>query len=646
MKRKATKETASTPIQTGSEVVRKDAAKRTALLVSLSLAALTLLTYLRVFSAQFVNYDDNIYVYENKVIQHGLTWNAIKWAFTTNYAANWHPLTWLSHMLDISLFGMNPAGHHAVNLLIHILNVVILFLLLRRMTGSTWKSAFVAGLFALHPLHVQSVAWIAERKDLLSTFFGLLTIWAYASYAERPSVRKYVPMALLFALGLMAKPMLVTLPFLLLLLDYWPLGRVRSLESSVASKEAIGNPAAALQHSDTQSLRRLLVLEKIPLFLMSGVSCYLTYWAQKNEGAVPGWEIFPMSIRIDNAFVSCFTYIGKMFWPARLAVFYPHARNLFPIWIVITCAVLLFVTTALAIFFGRKTRYLAMGWLWYLITLGPVIGLVQVGAQGIADRYTYVPMIGLFVILAWGVPDVLGRVLAQPRAIRAMAATGGTVLAALSVISFIQIGYWQDTVVLFQHAIAVTSDNALMKSCLGIELLARKRPDEAIPMFREAVRTNPTFAQEYVGIGKALVMKNQPEDAISAYKCAIAVKPDYMETYFLLAQALGSVDKWDEAISVMRKAAELQPNSAPVHADLAHTLGLARKFDEAISESQIAIRLDPNTQKAHEVLATAYFYKQEYAKAWESVHQGRSLGFKFDDEFVAALSEKMPDPGN
>ncbi|MDD5010982.1 MAG: glycosyltransferase family 39 protein, partial [Phycisphaerae bacterium] len=349
-------------------------------LLSICLAAAVIAVYWPVYNHDFVKYDDDKYVTDNINVLTGLSRENIHWAFTTDYASNWHPLTWMSHMFDRKFFGNWAGGHHLINVLFHISNTLILFYVLKRMTKSLWPSAFVAALFALHPLHVESVAWIAERKDVLSTFFGLLTIWAYVRYVEKPQLKWYLIILILFILGLMSKPMLVTLPFVLLLLDYWPLERKFS---------------------------KVLIIEKLPFFLCSFVSSIVTFIVQRKGGAMSGIELYGPAIRINNAVVSYIMYIAKMFWPSRLAVLYPHPGSSLPTDKVIICAVLLLLITVGAIYFGRRYKFLAVGWLWYIGSLVPVIGLVQVGSQAMADRYTYMTLTGLFIIIAWGAKEVI-----------------------------------------------------------------------------------------------------------------------------------------------------------------------------------------------------------------------------------------------
>jgi len=372
----------------------------------------TLAVYWQVQHHAFVNYDDSFYVTDNRHIQEGLTLESVRWAFTTTYGGNWHPLTWLSHMLDHKLFGMNPGRHHLTSLILHVLNTLLLFLVFKKMTGDSWPSGFVAALFALHPLHVESVAWIAERKDVLSTFFWMLTMWSYIRYIERPATGRYLTALLFFSLGLMAKPMVVTLPFVLLLLDYWPLNRLQN------------QPSNAKITSQTKTDFLGLVREKIPFFILVEMSCVATFYAQNQAGAMVSLDSIPFIARFANAVLSYATYMGKMIWPSNLAVIYMYPEMV-SWWQAAAAGLALASIFSAAFIFIKKKPYFAVGWLWFAGTLVPVIGLVQVGSQSMADRYTYIPLIGLFIVIAWGVPELVARL---PRK-----KTWLTLLAALTI---------------------------------------------------------------------------------------------------------------------------------------------------------------------------------------------------------------------
>jgi protein O-mannosyl-transferase len=418
-------------------------AKKHLFIISLLLALATFIAFWQVTYADFINYDDWNYVAENSHIQNGLTLEGIEWAYTTGYASNWHPLTWISHMVDVQLFGLQPGWHHLTNLLFHLVNTVLLFLVLHQMTKALWRSVFVVALFALHPLHVESVAWVAERKDVLSTFFWMLTMGMYVSYVGRPRLARYVGLLCCFALGLMAKPMLVTLPFVLLLLDYWPLQRLGQKNTAPHVKAPVQVPISQW------SLIPPLLTEKIPFFALATLSSIVTYLVQRHGGAMEAFEALSPSARIANAFVSYITYMVKMLWPVNLAVLYPHPTG-WPLWQVLGSVVILIAITVVAIRGIKKRPYVAVGWLWYVGTLVPVIGIVQVGMQAMADRCTYVPLIGLFIIVAWGVPDLLKKWSFRKEALIALP---GLCLLFLFLLTWRQVGYWQNSIALYDHTL-------------------------------------------------------------------------------------------------------------------------------------------------------------------------------------------------
>jgi len=445
--------------------------------ICLALTLATAAVFYQVYTHDFINYDDPAYVYENPNIQAGITPKTIKWAFTAGYAANWHPLTWLSHMLDWQLFGPNPAGHHLANLIFHIANTLLLFVVLKQMTQKFWPSVFVAALFALHPLHVESVAWVSERKDVLSTFFWMLTMWAYVRFVSRPKVARYLLVVVFFALGLMAKPMLVTLPFVLLLLDYWPLARIPLRQK----KKQVDN-----------RLRRQifyrLIWEKVPFFVLSAASSAVTLFVQRSGKAMIPFTAFSLRGRLFNAVISYVEYMGKMVWPSRLAVFYPHPSRDMSLFFAVISAVLLLAVTILILRFAENHRYLVTGWFWYLGTLVPVIGFVQVGLQAIADRYTYVPLTGLFIIIAWGLPDLLAKWRYKKIVLLSSAML---VVLAVSMCTYFQLRYWRNTAILLQHTIDVTKDNFVAINNLAWSLavspeITEHNPDKAIRLARHA----------------------------------------------------------------------------------------------------------------------------------------------------------------
>ncbi len=444
-----------------------------------ALAIVTLAVYWQVSKHDFLNYDDSNYITKNEHVTTGLTYDNIIWAFTSYYASNWHPLTWLSHMLDCELFGLKPAWPHIENPLLHLANILLLFAILKRMTSAIWQNAFVAALFALHPLHIESVAWIAERKDVLSTLLGLLTILVYTSYVNKPKPASYLLAILLFALGLLAKPMLVTLPFILLLLDYWPLQRFQ-YDQTFKNKTESAKKRPGWQ--------RLLV-EKIPFFALSASSCIITFLAQRAGGSVAQIDILPIRFRVPNVIFSYIKYIWKMIWPNKLAIFYPHPINNLPLWLVLAAAVLLLAATAAVVYFARKYKYLPVGWFWYLGTLVPVIGLVQVGGQALADRYTYMTLTGLFIIIAWGVPELLAK-WRHRNVILAVIAI--SVLTALSTRTYFQLRHWSDNETIFKHALDVTKNNSVANIYLAQESAKRAILRVQYRISRRRIKSHPT----------------------------------------------------------------------------------------------------------------------------------------------------------
>jgi len=556
--------------------------------VAACLAASVLVVYAQVYAFDFLNYDDTLYLTENEHTPQGLTLANVKWAFTTRHASNWHPLTWLSYMLDVSLFGMNPGFHHLVNVLFHAANAVLLFYVLRALTaGALWRSAAVAALFALHPLHVESVAWIAERKDVLSTLFGLLALFAYSAYVRRPNGARYGAVAALFALSLMAKPMLVTLPAVLLLLDYWPLGRLTPARD--------GGPGVA-----RQCVR--LAVEKAPLFVLALASSVVAVLAQHAGASMTGLERLPMTIRLGNAAVSYGHYLLMTVWPRGLAVFYPHPGRDLAGWHAFLAAVVLAALSVLFLAGARKRPYLATGWLWYLGTLLPVIGIVQVGAQAMADRYTYVPLIGLFILMAWGVADLVAS-RRLPRGLLALAAAA--VLAAFAVCSYVQVGHWRNNVTLFEHALAVTSGSLLAHKNLGVELSAQGRYGEAVHHFTEAVAIAPGDAGLYYNIATALGAQGRHDEAVKMYLAALEADPQNADALFNLGNTYVRQGQTEAAVQCYREALQYRPDDADVYHNLGTALAAQGKTDEAVAAFQEALRLQPGHPHAVQSLERA-----------------------------------------
>jgi protein O-mannosyl-transferase len=544
------------------------------------LALATLAVYAPVWHHGFLDYDDSGYVSANPRVLAGLTWHSLAWAFNIGYEFNWHPLTWVSHMLDVEVYGLNAGAHHLTNLLLHMVNTILLFEVLRRMTGALGRSAFVAGLFAVHPLHVESVAWIAERKDVLSTLFWMLTLGAYVRYVREARLRRYWIVLLTFALALMAKPMVVTLPFVLLLLDYWPL---RRLELGSTQRSSWGN----------------LVWEKWPLFALAAASSIVTLVAQQRGGAVAGLSRVPLDLRLENAMVSYVTYIFKMFWPARLAVFYPYSPP--SGWWVIGSMLILLGVSAVAIWAARRHPYLLVGWLWYLGTLVPVIGLVQVGDQPRADRYTYIPLIGLFIMIAWGASHLLSGWSHRPILLPAAL----IVIAVCSITAHGQVQYWGNSYSLWTRALQVTEGNYLAHNNLGLVLADQGRVDEAVAHYTEALRAKPGYALAHNNLGIALVRQGKIEEAMVHYKEALRINPDYADAHNNLGNALAKQGNSGAAMAQYFEAARIKPDLAEPHNNLGIALASQGRFDEAVAEYSEAIRLRPDYVDAHNNLGVA-----------------------------------------
>ncbi len=587
--------------------MNKPVEKHWYLLICACLALVTLAIYLPVRNHEFIHYDDDTYVTDNPHVLSGLTIENIRWAFTTPHGANWHPLTWLSHMLDCSLFGKTPGPHHLINVIFHIANTLLLFVVLHRMTKRIWPSAFVAALFALHPLHVESVAWVAERKDVLSTLFWLLTILAYARYAERPNLTRYLLTLAVFALGLMTKPMLVTLPFVLLLLDYWPLERFKFDElpdSRTTSKPPTINYRLSIIS---------LLLEKLPFLLLTGISSIITFIVQQKGGSVPSFASLGFKSRLTNAVVSYLAYIGKMIYPTRLAVLYPHPAGGIPVARAIIFGVLLLLMTAFFLYHARRHRYLALGWLWYLGTLVPVIGIVQVGVQAMADRYTYVPLIGLFLIVAFGAADLLKNLSAKKYI---LAASAFLVLTTLTVVTSIQLKYFKDGFTLFDHTLAVTENNYVMHNNYANVLNNLERPAEAVEHFKEALRFLPDSFEVHNNYGNALKKLDRIDDAVRHYQKALKLNPKAHLTHYNLALALVAKGQYDEAIEHYK--IYFGPDfEDDAHYNVATRLASEGKLAEAIEQYEKALKFTPDRVEALSNLGYAFAQKGEHSRALE-----------------------------
>lgn len=575
---------------------------RTRILLCTFLFVLAILPYFGIWNFDFVSLDDPQYITQNPQVQAGLTTDSIAWAWTTTTASNWHPISWLSHMLDVEIYGLNAGGHHVSSVLLHGFNTLLLFGFLARATGNVGRSAFVAALFAVHPLHVESVAWVSERKDVLSTFFMLLCLWSYLAWVKTPTWVAYAAVGLSLAMGLMAKPMLVTLPFVLLLLDAWPLNRL------------------TLVHFDRAVFIGLLK-EKLPLFALALASIIITVLVQGKGGAIASTQTVSLDIRLANAVVSYVNYILHMFAPVDLAALYPFPITI-PVWKWLGSVMLLLSVTAIALKYRITRPWLMVGWLFFLGTLVPVIGLVQVGSQAMADRYTYVPLIGLFIIISWGGYDLLGK---SANKTTPLLATALLILATLTALAYAQSRFWQNSATLWKHTLANTSNNYRAQSAYGSILVTQGKVAEAIPYFRNAIRIQPQFARAHNKLGAALAELGQHADAIPYYRNAIAIQSGQAEALNNLGNALAKTGELDEALTYYKSAIAADANYASPHNGLGSALDDLGKLDEAIAEYEKAILLQANFAAAHSNLAVAWFRKGNLEQAVSSAQKAIQL---------------------
>jgi protein O-mannosyl-transferase len=543
------------------------------------LLALTLAVFWQTGDHQFINFDDPLYVTNNPHVKGGVTGGNVAWAFTTTHASNWHPLTWLSHMADVDLFGLNPRGHHLVSVFIHAASTLLLFLLLVRMTRAAWQSLFVAALFALHPLHVESIAWVAERKDVLSGFFWFLTLFFYAGYVKRPRFKFYLLALVSYVLGLMTKPMLVTLPIVMLLTDYWPFGRFPSTQRE----------GGAVTSSSLSSL----IKEKLPFCFFCGFSAAVTMYAQNKGEALKSLEAIPLLLRSENAVIAYAKYLGKTIWPNDLAIFYPFPVSV-PLSQVIGSSLLVVLISAVAIQYRRRCPYLLVGWFWFLVSLVPVIGLVQVGGQSMADRYTYIPLTGLFLVCAWGISDLLRG---WPYRRTILLSLAVLAVFPLTVVTWHQIGYWKDNISLYQHALQVTASNYVIHNNFGIALADQGRSDEAILEYRKAIQAWPKAAVAHVTLGAALANRGDLVEAIDHYNEALRLIPDYALAHANLGRALVKLGRIGEAITHYEETLKIDPAFADVHLNLAIILLKQQELDRAFHHYDIFLRLEPYSAK-------------------------------------------------
>ncbi len=634
------------------------------LLVVLLLTVATAAVYYQVRDFDFTNYDDDLYITENIAVLMGLSREGLQWAFSTTAVANWHPLTWLSHMMDCQLFGLNPGAHHLVNLFFHLLNTALLFLVLKGATGAFWRSAFVAALFALHPLHVESVAWISERKDVLSTLFWLLATGAYLYYVRQPRLWRYAAVVVFFALGLMAKPMLVTLPLVLLLMDYWPLGRFRldpvkpaapapqppAVRSGKKEKKKRKDAAAPARPPEARQQRPLLPIfwEKVPLLCLSFVSSAITFYAQQKGGAVNTLLEIPLADRVVKALVSYGTYLWKMSCPVNLAYFYPFPQS-WPVAAALGSILFIAGVTFFAVKTSRRYPYLAFGWLWYLVTLLPVIGLVKVGDAAMSDRYTYIALIGPFIAIAWGATELLAN---RPLGKAALAILAAVALAASMVLTYDQVGTWKNSKSLSTHALKVTKnnhvalnnlavayvtegrneeallqlkkleemspDNAFSQFNMAIILPFLGKPDEAVTRMKRALQLRPAFSERLQTLGKFYLSVGQPDQAIAYFDRAIRADKYDLKAYAGMGEALDLKGRFGEALSYYGKALAWKPNDARLQNNMGFILIRQGRVDEAISCFREAIRISPNYARAHNNLGSALMIKN---RVDEAVHE-------------------------
>jgi len=617
--------------------------KKQILLICFLLTVAAVIAFQQLSQCDFTNFDDGVYVTENIHIRHGITIQAIRWAFTTGRAANWHPLTWMSHMLDVQLFGLKPRWHHLTNLLFHIANTLLLFVIFHRMTKAPWKSAFVAALFALHPLHVESVAWVSERKDVLSTFFWMLTMAAYIHYVEHPGLKNYLAVLMFFVLGLMAKPMLVTLPFVLLLLDCWPLQRLQQKKSIQGIRTEVTKPLSANKRKGKSgrkqtsgslpaldpgsstagavqtvvkeeepaddkyqwALVRPLILEKIPLLVLAALSCTVTFIAQQKGGAVKSIGVFPPVVRITNGFVCYVIYIGKTIWPSNLAVFYPHP-GLRPLWQVLGAVLFLGAITFAVIRTAKRLPYLAVGWLWFASTLVPVIGIVQVGDQAMADRYTYIPLIGLFVMAAWGIPELMKKWHTRPPRKEALLGLAASILICFSIVTWTQVGYWRNNIALYDHSLKVTRPSAGILCNRGVAYDNLGNLRQAISDYDRAIEINPKYADSYNDRGAAYGKLGNHRQAISDFGMAIEINPKYAEAYDNRGAAYADLGDYRQAISDYARAIEIKPKYADAYYNRGAAYGELGNYRQAISDYDRAIEINPEHAQAFNNRGLAY----------------------------------------
>ena len=583
------------------------------IMICVALAVITFSVYQQVATHDFINFDDDFYITKNPRVANGLTWENVGWAFRTTYFGNWHPLTWLSYFLDAQMFGVNAPPFLLVNLFIHIASTLLLFLLFNRATQCLWRSALLAALFALHPLHVESVAWASERKDVLCAFFGILTMGAYFSYAKAPTRIRYLCMLVCFMLGMMAKPMLVTLPFVLLLIDYWPLKRV-DFSRWPECLSRILMPMEYHPPSDSVGYQKspvALFTEKIPLLLVVAASAVITIIAQQEAQALAPLELHPLGFRMANALVSYASYVVKMFWPHPLTVFYPFPAAI-PLWKIITSGSMLVILSCLTLKYASRFPYLLVGWIWYLGTLVPVIGFLQVGAQAMADRYTYIPLIGIFLMLVWLIFDLAGT---RPVRKLVFSSIATIVMLVLITLSTQQVGYWKNSFSLFKHALDTTSESATAHINYGIELIKRARLSEATEHFKAAIRLEPRWAHPYNNLALALSEQGRLKESLVFMKEAIRIDPTDPTAVANYNRIEKTLSLKLDAIAILEKKSQQEPTSANIQIEIGKAYQQIHEIKKAIVHYRNALVIDGTNATARSALATSYAMTGNYQEA-------------------------------
>jgi protein O-mannosyl-transferase len=602
------------------------------LIVYVVLTVVTLAVLGQVRQYDFVNYDDDVYITENSDIKSGITPGGLSWAFGTKYFGLWNPLVWISFMLDYQLYGLNAGGYHLTNLLLHILSTLLLFWLFNRMTGAIWRSAFVAAFFAIHPLHVESVAWIAERKDVLSAFFWMLTLCLYVYYTEKPAVKRYLLVLLCFVFALMSKPMVVTLPIVMLLLDYWPLSRLQSQKietktEAVPVAASIGKKKNKLKKEDLKEnisppvVRKLSELkiggiiplwqlrEKTPFFILSTIVSVIALYIPKNSS----YQVIPWDTRITNVPVSFLTYLEKTFFPHDMAIFYPLTAQI-PAWQVMGATLLIVIISASVIVLAKRLPYLFVGWLWYAMTIIPVIGIIQIGRHLVADRYHYLPSIGIAVVLAWGIPSLIKSEEARKKI---LFPAGIAVLAVLAVLTWRQCGYWKNSIELWNHALQVTENNDYAHNNLGTALSDEGKIEEAIDHYNKAIALTPDDADFNNNRGNAYARTGKYQLAIADLNKAISLNPEYMKAYINRGNAYAGDGQYPLAIEDYNQAIRLKPDSADAYYNRGSTYSEAGQYQRAIEDFSETLRLNPDYIKAYTNRGAAYAALGQFQRAVE-----------------------------